>query len=91
MWPFKKKEAKKPEPAWQVAAIKELEDFRGMGETFNYLGRTLTVCGHYAFNGSLYTYPYTPQLKADYADNNGVIHGISFNYNELKTLKEANL
>lgn len=90
MWPFKKKEKKPKEKPWQIDAIKEMKEFRKIGETFVYRGIEMTVCGHYEFNGSIYSHPFTPSLRADYVDKHGILHNISFGYQELKALIEAN-
>ena len=81
MWPFSKKE--EPKEGRTQACIDELKAFRKVGETFNYLGRTCVVTGHFDF------YPYTgifPVLQFDYADEHGVIHSMSANIRELPAL-----
>ena len=58
MWPFSKKE--EPKENRTQACIDKLQEFRKVGETFNYLGRTCVVTGHSDF------YPYlgiVPMLK----------------------------
>ena len=62
----------------------QLEKFRNIGETFNYLGVTCIVTGHVEFNG----FELCPRLLADYVDKNGVIRQVSFGYGELIGLKQ---
>jgi hypothetical protein len=89
MWPFRKKTegiVAPKEPSWQEQAINVLRDWKPVGGTFTYLGRECVVSGHsrteyYSFGA--YT---RPQLRADYADNNGVIHAIEFSWAEAKAI-----
>ena len=37
MWPFKKKEAKPVEPNYQLAMIEKMQEWRSVGEEFEYL------------------------------------------------------
>ena len=80
MWPFKKKE---PKPDRTGETIAKLKSFKDIGETFNYLGRTCVVTGHWEY------WPYcgvVPMLKFDYADEHGILHSVSANIRELPAL-----
>ena len=64
-----------------------LRAFRQVGETFVYLGRTCIVRGH------MKLWPYLgwmPVLVADYVDETGVIHTITFEVRELPMLVNHN-
>lgn len=65
------------------AEIEEFRQFRDIGETFNYLGRTLIVTAHTETAVDLGEYA---RLRCDYADNDGVIRQISFQPRELPAL-----
>ena len=70
--------------------IARFREFRDIGETFNYLGRECVVTSHktmfaYGFGGG-----YTPELKADYCDENGVVRTLVFRITELPTLIKQN-
>ena len=81
MWPFKKKE---PERDMTGEAIEKLKAFRDVGETFNYLGRTCVVTGHWKF------VPYrgaVPMLTFDYCDDHGRLHAASSRVSELPALE----
>jgi hypothetical protein len=92
MWPFKKKKEAKPvEPNFRLAMIKKMQEWRSVGEEFEYLGRRMIVAGHWrigvhGFPGVLCV---EPCLSADYADNNGVIHSVSFSNAEIEALMRA--
>ena len=91
MWPFKKKEAKPVEPNYRLAMIEKMQEWRSVGEEFEYLGRRMIVAGHWrigvhGFPGGLCV---EPCLRADYADNNGVIHSVSFSNAEIEALMRA--
>ena len=80
MWPFKKKEH---EPNRNLEDISKLRAFRDVGETFNYLGRTCIVTGHWE------CFPYLgiiPVLKFDYCDDLGKLHSASARLSELPAL-----
>jgi hypothetical protein len=81
MWPFKKKE---PERDWTSEEIEKLKAFRDVGETFNYLGRTCVVTGHWDW------WPHIgviPMLKFDYCDDCGKLHAASARVSELPALE----
>lgn len=90
MWPFKKKEAKPAAPDYRMTLIHQLEEWRAIGQEFEYLGRRMIVCGHYSIDGG---YPMglymSPRLRADYADDHGVIHTIAFSAAESAALMGA--
>ncbi len=90
MWPFKKKE-EKPKTYWQIEAIKKIQAFRSIGETFKFLDTEFVVASHYSFNGNIYGYMHTPELKANYKDNNGIIRTSVFSYKEVLALIAADL
>lgn len=72
MWPFKKKqEVKETKVDHTALAIEKFKEFRQIGETFNYLGRTCLVTSHCHYEP---WFGLVPELKFEYADNNGVIH-----------------
>ena len=76
------------------AEIAELMAWRPIGGLFEYLGREMAVTGH-----SAPTYNYCvyggyesgrrPSLRADYADNNGVLHNVSFSMAEARAIMAA--
>lgn len=87
MWPFKNKERVNEESSKDTItiAINKLKEFRDVGETFNYLGRTCIVTGHcdIKYQGIYSTIVIVPLLKFDYCDNYGVLHSCAFKLNEL--------
>ena len=91
MWPFKKKEVEATKIDIRIKnmndTIEKFKAFREIGETFNYLGRTCIVTGHWTFSGYM---GYTPELKFDYADELGVIHSTSITIHELPVLLKQN-
>ena len=90
---FSKKKKKEIKPAWQIAALKEFKEFRGMGDKFKYLGIEMTVCGYKSsdYEKGIDIFTINPQLKADYVDKNGNINSLLFDYDELETIKAENL
>ena len=68
--------------------IKELRDFRDVGETFEYLGIKMAVTSHYIYMGYGIL---CPLLQANYVDNNGIVQSASFYYGELPTLIKQNV
>lgn len=79
MWPFKSKP--KSNPSEEV--LDKLRAFREVGETFNYLGRTCIVTGHFDL---LPLVGFVPMLKFDYCDDLGVLHSMSAGVGELPGL-----
>lgn len=91
MW-FKRKKKKDQGPSPTQIAFDELEAFRKVGETFQYLGTTMMVTRHWEITRGFHGMPdIRPCLVCDYADKNGVIHQASFGTGELRTLRQENL
>lgn len=90
MWPFRKKDAKPAAPDHGLVLAQQLEAWRPIGQEFQYLGRRMIVSGHYSIGGG---YPMgfyiKPGIRADYADDMGVIHAISFSAAESAALMHA--
>lgn len=88
MWPFKKSAESQPaKPDSMHEAIEALRSFRDIGQSFNYLGRKCIVTSHWdldPFLGAVAT------LRADYVDDHGVLHQVSFLRRELKALRAEN-
>ena len=80
MWPFNKRESK---PNHFEEGISKLKEFRDIGETFNYLGRTCIVTAHYDGHFEMGFYPI---LKFDYCDDLGVLHNMTACVSELPCL-----
>lgn len=83
---FFRKQQKPNKPDWKVELVKELRSWRGVGQTFQYCGRTLVVTDYWRqhFDGmSFYT---SVGIEADYADELGVIHSIRFSALESRAL-----
>lgn len=70
---------KKKENKMIEAKIKEFEDFRKIGDFFDYLGIPMLVTG-YADN----------YIEVDYVDKNGILQSTHFTYEELPLLKKLN-
>lgn len=76
------------------AEIAALMAWRPIGGLFEYLGREMAVTGY-----STPTYTYCmyggyesgrrPCLRADYADNHGVLHNVSFSMSEARAIMAA--
>lgn len=77
---FKKK---KPKVDNRNEEIKKLRATIGIGEAFNYLGRTCIVTGHTEFLPYIGAYP---RLSFDYLDSHGVIHSRSMSPVEFYSL-----
>ena len=67
--------------------LEALRGFRKEGEKFVYLGRTCIVRCHQRFAGVL---GWVPELRADYADEMGVIHTLHFRASDLPVLRRQN-
>lgn len=92
MWPFMKKPPIDTGPTLQDfrnAAIGELQAWRPIGSELRYLGRTMIVTGHWQDEMSLYHWTRLPKLRADYADDHGVLHSIAFEMVEARALMAA--
>lgn len=85
MWPFKTRKNEKQRD-YNQNLIDELREFRGMGETFNYLGRTLIVTAHTELIPGVCGIAILPCLQCDYANENGDIKRIRFSAKELPGL-----
>ena len=92
MWPFKSKEVEEQE-SWQdrqkkiiAAEIAEVRAWRDVGDEFNYLGIKCQVTKCSTWGG----WCMLPCIEADYIDNNGIIHHISFKYSNLDWLIKQN-
>jgi hypothetical protein len=88
MWPFKKKVAVEAAPSVNTSFIKQLRDWRGVGDEFTYLGRRMVVTGHFSISGG---YPVTyirPGFIANYVDDTGVIRQIHFGAEESRALMD---
>jgi hypothetical protein len=70
--------------------INELRAFRDIGDTFNYLGRTIIVTGHSTIMSSQFFFSRFPMLLGDYVDNEGIIRQVKFDYAELSGIKKQN-
>ena len=82
MWPFKKLGPVDAEPTIQDLRnemIAKLQARFPIGSEFRYLGRTLIVTGHWEDSVNLYHFHLArlPKLRADYADDHGVLHSIT--------------
>lgn len=82
LWPFGKSKPAEISPATQL--LRQLMQWRSLGQTFDYLGRTCIVTGHWwvVFDDSV------TGITADYADELGVIHSIKFGPGESRGLME---
>jgi hypothetical protein len=85
MWPFSRKKDQ-PKESYLEVGIKELKEFRDIGDSFKYLGRTMVVTRHHTFDG----FDVWPKLICDYADNHGVLRQAVFGLHELEGLKKQN-
>jgi hypothetical protein len=80
MWKFNKKQKKSDDLDTRVSDLKQLVE---IGYKFNYLGRECVVTGHSKFFPMVGN---VPMLNFDYVDNDGVIHSILANVEELPAL-----
>lgn len=91
-WLFHKEVVKveeNPKVSAREQRIKELEAWRGLGETFEYLGRTMCVTRHYGLATCGYSCYRYPAILADYADNNGKIHSVTFTVDEIEAIQRT--
>jgi hypothetical protein len=84
MCPFKKRELK---VNYTQQRISEMREGMPVGTEFTYLGMRMAVTDHSEHWPKLGPYP---ALRADYFDNNGVLHNIKFSYQEYLAIKEKN-
>ena len=83
MWPFKKKQK---EPDWKAEAFDSLQAWRAIGDEFSYLGKTMIVSAHHEII-PFYPAPIIrPCIKADYVDDCGVLHNVTFSWQECLAL-----
>ena len=80
--------------ASETYGVNELKAFRDIGEHFTHLGVDLIVIGHYTSSfGSnphdLEIY-YSPRLKCEYVDKNGVLREVAFGLSKLPALIAEN-
>lgn len=81
MWPFSKKPPateKAPDP--DMVNIQMLKKEFPLGRSFHYLGRGVVVIGHarpFEYGGY---YSMSPELRGQYADDQGVIHEVSLSF-----------
>lgn len=88
---FSRKPKKPAEPSPHELRVAQLQAWRPIGGTFKYLGRECAVTGYSECAIGLYTgYHEWARLKADYADDTGVIRFISFSWQEAVAVMEAN-
>lgn len=90
MWPFKKK-VEKNEIDWRIEKVKELREFRAIGDKFKYLGVEMIVFAHHYSYASVDGPTYRPLLRANYVNKEGDIRIIEFEYEELDAVKRENL
>lgn len=93
MWPMKKttvlipqSSAKLDEEKSHLVDVAKLKTWRDIGDSFNYLGRTMVATSHekiIVMPSSLYK---IPCLTAEYADEHGIIHKIELSMAVCKKL-----
>jgi hypothetical protein len=93
MWPFKPKgkptrHADEPHDI-NLERIQHLRDVLPLGTTFDYLGCTLRVTGHWTYTMSQFDVYSIPKLQCDYADVHGVIRTIAFTYVEAMVIVDT--
>lgn len=97
MWPFKKNHAPPAVPVVRVQdeQIAWLKAAFPLGQQFNYLGRDMMPTKHSDLreecDGYSVWWDSFPRLHADYCDDTGVIHHITFSYAEAVAIKPAQL
>lgn len=89
MWPFKGKVVSPQNTQDSLAKkqIEEIQAWRGIGKTFDYLGRKCAITGYHDFIMCGWMPIMIPRLKANYADELGVIHSINLGYCEFLELR----
>jgi hypothetical protein len=85
---FKKKQ-KPTVPNWRLEGIRELQEFCKQGDTFVYMGITMTVVGHYTLQYGAFGWQEFPSLRCHYVDNHGVLHDVEFTMSEFRNIKRA--
>lgn len=87
LWPFNRKPIAQPkQKSWKQLAVDEMKEWRGIGETFLYLGRECVVTGYFHYVPSHLGIDCVVQLSAEYADDLGVIRYCQFNWGEVKAM-----
>ena len=88
MWPYgnKKEDVKPAEPDWKTKLIDEMKAWRKIGQKFNYLGRECVVTEYSEMKMIGMAFYIDVGIRANYADNLGVIHNISFSASESRAL-----
>jgi len=92
-WPifniFNRKD-KEPKIDYKKLNYERLQEFRKVGEEFNYLGVEMIVTGHSYFVSGEIGFHDWPSLCADYANKRGEIKHITFGMDELTGLINQN-
>jgi len=70
--------------------IRQLREFRDIGERFTYLGRDMVVTAHYRIVSCGFSMHPVFGISADYVNDIGDIKQISFSMSELQTLINEN-
>lgn len=90
MWPFSKRQEPEQEPdpvmAAADAAVAALKEWRGVGDEFTYLGRTMRVIAHHRLSCVGWSVCKIPCIQAEYVDNDGVIRRAMFSVPECEAL-----
>ncbi len=94
MWPFsRQRDAVRAPPDFNQQMIEQLRAWRDIGDSFEYLGRTMIVTKHYDVDytiiGRCPVIQFRAAVKADYADDVGVIHGVTFDAMEAIALMRS--
>jgi hypothetical protein len=91
MWPFNRKPKEPKPPSWKQEAVDQLRAWRPIGSSFKYLGRECIVTGYCEYYFHDFGTNVAVRLSADYADANGVIRQIAFDWQEAKAIMEQQL
>lgn len=86
LWPFNREPEKPKPPTWKDLAVREMQAWRGIGESFTYLGRECVVTGHFRYEFYELGSVCIVQLTAEYADDLGVIRYCQFDWHEVQAL-----
>jgi len=89
IWPFNRKKptTATPKPkSWKEQAVDEMRAWRGVGDSFRYLGRECVVTGYVRYFPTHFGVDCAIELSAEYADDLGVIRYCQFNWAEVKAL-----
>lgn len=88
MLPFNNKPTR--EPTWRDLAVQSMRKWRPIGSSFQYLGRECVVTGYYRYVFHEMGTNCLVELTADYADDLGRVHQITFGWAEAKAIMERN-